>query len=181
VNGGVGGEGSATDIFIASGIDLNPPHTPPHFHPHHPHRPPGSNTQLFTLVDDDDDDHLDGSAGTTAQPLLDTESAANNTADGGAAPGAVAATRVPGAAAQAALEDYSPISYNYSFFHLIFALASMYTAMLFTGWGTASEMEKDRIDIGWASVWIKTTAEWVMSFLYAWTLVAPAMFPDRFN
>ncbi len=94
----------------------------------------------------------------------------------------MSATRAaPGAAAQATLDDYSPVPYNYSFFHLIFALASMYMAMLFTGWGTASEMEKDRIDIGWASVWIKTGAEWVMALMYGWTLVAPAVFPDRFN
>ena len=142
-------------------------------------RPPkGSNTALFTLADEDDD-NLDGVANTVATPLLDAERPAEQEG----APGAVAASRgpAPGAAARAALEDYSPVPYNYSFFHLIFALASMYMAMLFTGWGTASDMEKDRIDIGWASVWIKTGAQWVMSLLYAWTLIAPAIFPDRFS
>jgi hypothetical protein len=114
-----------------------------------------------------------------AQPLLDAEGAAG---DGAAAPGAVSATRVaPGTAAAAALDEYAPVPYNYSFFHLIFALASMYMAMLFTGWGTASEMEKDRIDIGWASVWIKSASMLVMSALYAWTLVAPVLLPDRFS
>lgn len=137
----------------------------------------GSNTQLFTLADDDDD-AVGGSAG-VAQPLLDAEGAAG---DGAAAPGAVSATRVaPGTAAAAALDEYAPVPYNYSFFHLIFALASMYMAMLFTGWGTASEMEKDRIDIGWASVWIKSASMLVMSALYAWTLVAPVLLPDRFS
>ena len=28
-----------------------------------------------------------------------------------------------------------PVPYNYAFFHLIFAMAAMYTAMLMTGWG----------------------------------------------
>ena len=28
-----------------------------------------------------------------------------------------------------------PVKYSYSFFHLIFALAAMYTSMLLTGWG----------------------------------------------
>lgn len=91
----------------------------------------------------------------------------------------MAASRAPGAAAQAELEDYTPVSYNYSFFHLIFALASMYIAMLMTGWG-AVEQEKDRLDVGWTSVWVKTAAEWVTALLYAWTLVAPVLLPDRF-
>lgn len=30
-------------------------------------------------------------------------------------------------------EDLTPVTYNYSFFHLVFALASMYLAMLMTG------------------------------------------------
>jgi hypothetical protein len=147
--------------------------------PRTPQPPPGSNTALFTLADDDDEP----AATTTATPLLDAERAGGADGDASGAPGDVAASRgpAPGAAARAALDDYSPVPYNYSFFHLIFALASMYMAMLFTGWGTASEMEKDRIDIGWASVWIKTGAQWVMSLLYAWTLVAPAILPDRFS
>ncbi len=31
------------------------------------------------------------------------------------------------------MQDYEPVSYNYSFFHFIFSLASMYIAMLMTG------------------------------------------------
>jgi hypothetical protein len=37
------------------------------------------------------------------------------------------------AAAAKAAEDLTPVTYNYSFFHLVFALASMYLAMLMTG------------------------------------------------
>ena len=36
-------------------------------------------------------------------------------------------------AASKAAEDMTPVTYNYSFFHFIFALASMYLAMLMTG------------------------------------------------
>jgi hypothetical protein len=39
-----------------------------------------------------------------------------------------------------ALEDFTPVAYNYSFFHLIFALASMYIAMLMTGWGSSTQV-----------------------------------------
>jgi hypothetical protein len=37
----------------------------------------------------------------------------------------------------------------------------------------------DRIDVGWASVWVKAGAQWVTSLLYCWTLMAPAMFPGE--
>ena len=145
----------------------------------------GSNTQLFTLADDDDDDEDDAMAGgaSAAEPLLDAADVAG--ASAAAAPGGVAASRStakqPGAVGAAALSDYAPVPYSYSFFHLIFALASMYMAMLFTGWGAAAEIERGRVDVGWASVWVKAGAQWAVALLYAWTLVAPAVFPDRFS
>lgn len=70
------------------------------------------------------------------------------------------------------------MTYNYSFFHLIFALACMYIGMLLTGWGTGAE-EKDLMDVGWASVWVKVCAQWLTGALYIWTLTAPLLFPDR--
>lgn len=72
-----------------------------------------------------------------------------------------------------------PVTYVYSFFHLIFALASMYSAMLLTGWGGANLAEKDIIDVGWASVWVRITTQWITAALYIWSLVAPQFFPDR--
>ncbi|XP_010693925.1 uncharacterized protein LOC104906806 [Beta vulgaris subsp. vulgaris] len=71
-----------------------------------------------------------------------------------------------------------PVSYSYMFFHLIFALASMYSAMLLSGW-TSSTDNSDLIDIGWASVWVKICTEWVTAGLYVWSLVAPLLLPDR--
>ncbi|MCE3049973.1 hypothetical protein HAX54_046227 [Datura stramonium] len=47
-----------------------------------------------------------------------------------------------------------PVSYS-TFFHLIFALASMYSAMLLSGWTSSSE-SSELIDVGWTSVWIYT-------------------------
>lgn len=76
-------------------------------------------------------------------------------------------------------EDPRPVSYVYSFFHLIFALASMYSAMLLTGWGNASVSEQDIIDVGWPSVWVRICTLWFTAGLYAWSLIAPAIFPDR--
>jgi hypothetical protein len=40
-----------------------------------------------------------------------------------------------------------PVSYSYSFFHLIFALASMYLAMLMTGWGTHNAADAEQVDV----------------------------------
>lgn len=71
-----------------------------------------------------------------------------------------------------------PVAYNYAFFHLIFALANMYVAMLMTGWGSGAE-EEDRIDLGWTSVWVKIVSQWVTALLYSWTLLAPVVMPDR--
>ncbi|KAH9616939.1 hypothetical protein KSS87_009113 [Heliosperma pusillum] len=71
-----------------------------------------------------------------------------------------------------------PVSYSYTFFHLIFALASMYSAMLLSGW-TSSSDNSDLIDIGWASVWVKICTGWVTGGLYLWSLLAPLIMPDR--
>lgn len=73
-------------------------------------------------------------------------------------------------------EFTTDVSYNYSFFHLIFALASMYMAMLYTGWG---EETNSNIGIGWTNVWVKMISSWMISLLYMWTLIAPLIFPDR--
>ncbi len=37
------------------------------------------------------------------------------------------------------MADYEAVTYNYAWFHLIFSLASMYIAMLMTGWGSGAE------------------------------------------
>ncbi|XP_024530239.1 probable serine incorporator [Selaginella moellendorffii] len=65
----------------------------------------------------------------------------------------------------------------YSFFYLVFALASMYSAMLLTGWGNPGD--KDAIDVGWPSVWVRIGTMWFTSALYIWSLIAPLVLPDR--
>lgn len=51
-------------------------------------------------------------------------------------------------------EEKVPVAYSYSFFHMIFALASTYIAMLMTSWG-AGAAGADLIDVGWTSMWVK--------------------------
>ncbi|KAK3019853.1 hypothetical protein RJ639_004098 [Escallonia herrerae] len=74
-------------------------------------------------------------------------------------------------------KEARPVSYSYTFFHLIFALASMYSAMLLSGWSSSESSEL--IDVGWTSVWVRICTEWVTAALYVWSLVAPLLFPDR--
>ncbi|CAK7332995.1 unnamed protein product [Dovyalis caffra] len=74
--------------------------------------------------------------------------------------------------------EAQPVSYSYTFFHLIFALASMYSAMLLSGWTDTSEAS-GLIDVGWTSVWVRICTEWITGLLYVWTLLAPLFFPDR--
>lgn len=76
-------------------------------------------------------------------------------------------------------EKSKPVTYSYSFFHLIFSLASMYSAMLLTGWSTSVGESGELVDVGWASVWVRIITGWATAGLYIWSLVAPILFPDR--
>ena len=88
-----------------------------------------------------------------------------------------------GSVAAAAISSSSslpavPVSYSYPFFHAVFALASMHFAMLFSGYGSGAA-ERALVDVGWPSVGVKLACAWASLGVYAWTLVAPALFPDR--
>ena len=85
-----------------------------------------------------------------------------------------------GAAPEDNHDEFDPVDYNYTFFHLIFALASMYVAMIMTSWASSAPSEqKDTADVGWASVWVKIVSQWAMSLMYLWTLLAPVVLRDR--
>lgn len=43
------------------------------------------------------------------------------------------------AASDKAMSEFEPVTYSYAQFYLVFALASMYIAMLMTGWGSGAE------------------------------------------
>ena len=68
--------------------------------------------------------------------LLAEEEGTGSAGLDGIAPPSGQAVHRPPAAVPSLLDEFAPITYNYSFFHLIFALASMYIAMLMTGWGS---------------------------------------------
>ncbi|KAA0058700.1 hypothetical protein IC582_002394 [Cucumis melo] len=76
-------------------------------------------------------------------------------------------------------EKSKPVTYSYSFFHIIFSLASMYSAMLLTGWTTSIGGSGKLVDVGWASVWVRIVTGWATAALFIWSLIAPVLFPDR--
>ncbi|KDO36650.1 hypothetical protein CISIN_1g028965mg [Citrus sinensis] len=76
-------------------------------------------------------------------------------------------------------EKAKPVTYSYAFFHIIFSLASMYSAMLLTGWSTSVGESGKLVDVGWPSVWVRILTGWATAALYMWSLVAPILFPDR--
>jgi len=77
--------------------------------------------------------------------------------------------------------DTEAVPYNYAFFHFTFAIATMYVAMLLTNWNTLGG-SGDYMVVGrsYAAMWVKVLSSWVCLGLYAWSLVAPLVFPDRF-
>uniref|UniRef100_A0A5B6ZD88 Putative serine incorporator n=1 Tax=Davidia involucrata TaxID=16924 RepID=A0A5B6ZD88_DAVIN len=72
-----------------------------------------------------------------------------------------------------------PVTYSYSFFHIIFSLASMYSAMLLTGWSTSVGESGKLVDVGWPSVWVRIVTGWATAALFIWSLVAPLLLPER--
>ena len=71
---------------------------------------------------------------------------------------------------------------SFSFFHLIFVLASFYMAGLLTQWVEVKYTPAIGFIFtkGATSYWIKIATSAVCYLLYVWVLVAPLVFPDRF-
>ncbi|KAH0585010.1 hypothetical protein H2248_008279 [Termitomyces sp. 'cryptogamus'] len=87
-------------------------------------------------------------------------------------------------------DERSGTRYNYSWFHVIFAIAAMYVAMLLTDWNvvsrhpiTGSGDPDSDVYIGRSEVamWMRVVSSWVCMFLYIWSLLAPVIMPDRFG
>jgi serine incorporator 1/3 len=79
-------------------------------------------------------------------------------------------------------DEKDGVQYNYSFFHFIFLIASMYLAMLVTNWDTVEFSSDDYVWIvgrSLTAVWVKVVSSWVVLILYGWTVVAPLVMPDR--
>lgn len=79
-------------------------------------------------------------------------------------------------------DERDATQYNYSMFHIVFLLSTMWIASLLT---TQLEDHKgnDFVAVGrtyWAS-WVKIVSAWVCYGIYAWSLAAPVLLPERFD
>lgn len=70
------------------------------------------------------------------------------------------------------------VAYSWSFFHVMFAFASLYVMMTLTSWNKPNAMVNETFDNA-SSMWIKMISSWLCSSLYIWTLVAPTILTDR--
>ncbi|KAG6844290.1 hypothetical protein H0H87_008159, partial [Tephrocybe sp. NHM501043] len=84
-------------------------------------------------------------------------------------------------------DERSGTRYNYSWFHVIFAIAAMYVAMLLTDWnivskhpiaGTADPDSDVYIGRSEVAMWMRVVSSWVCMLLYIWSLLAPVVMPD---
>lgn len=73
--------------------------------------------------------------------------------------------------------------YNYSLFHVIFLLGTMWVATLLTSSISGDVKDVDFTPVGrtYFSSWVKIVSSWVCYGIYTWSLVAPAVMPDRFD
>lgn len=75
------------------------------------------------------------------------------------------------------------VVYSWSFFHFMFALASLYVMMTLTNWYKPSAhqlVSDDNVDNNYyPPMWIKIVSSWICIILYVWTLIAPIVLPDR--
>jgi hypothetical protein len=78
-------------------------------------------------------------------------------------------------------DEKGTTKYNYVLFHLVFLLATQWTATLLT-MNVEKDISGDFAPVGrtYFSSWVKIVSAWICFFLYGWTLLAPVLFPDRF-
>ena len=79
-------------------------------------------------------------------------------------------------------DERGATKYNYVVFHLIFLLATQWTATLLT-MNVQQEDLGDFAPVGrtYFSSWVKIVSAWICYLLYTWTLIAPLVLPDRFS
>ncbi|XP_067014200.1 probable serine incorporator isoform X2 [Anabrus simplex] len=70
------------------------------------------------------------------------------------------------------------VAYSWSFFHVMFGLATLYVMMTLTNWYSPNS-SLNSWNANTASMWVKIISSWLCLSLYAWTLVAPRILRNR--
>ncbi|XP_054011504.1 serine incorporator 1 isoform X2 [Hylaeus anthracinus] len=70
------------------------------------------------------------------------------------------------------------VAYNWSFFHLMFALSTLYVMMTLTNWYQPNS-DLNTLNSNAASMWVKIISSWMCLGLYGWSLIAPAILTNR--
>lgn len=81
-------------------------------------------------------------------------------------------------------DEKGATQYSYSFFHIIFLMATAWTATLLTmsvEKGQGEEEGFQPVGRTYAASWVKIFSAWACYGIYTWTLVAPWLLPDRFD
>lgn len=76
-------------------------------------------------------------------------------------------------------DEEDSVSYSYSFFHFMLALASCYVMMTLTNWFDPNLADQQSLLSGVGAMWVKIISSWVCISLFVWTLFAPIVFKDR--
>lgn len=71
------------------------------------------------------------------------------------------------------------VAYNWSLFHLMFALATLYAMMTLTNWFDPHGVEITSFVANTAAMWVKIVSSWICAVLYGWTMLAPVLLADR--
>ena len=77
-------------------------------------------------------------------------------------------------------DEDEAVTYNWSIFHLLFALATLYVMMTLTNWySPGKDTTIETISANMSAVWVKIISAWACVGIYVWTLAAPVLLPDR--
>lgn len=74
-------------------------------------------------------------------------------------------------------DEKENVAYNYSFFHLMLFLASLYIMMVLTHWYKPSS--NFSMSSNEPAMWVKIASSWTCIVLYTWTIVAPVVLCNR--
>ena len=76
-------------------------------------------------------------------------------------------------------DEREGVTYNWSLFHIMFGLATLYIMMTLTNWYSPGNNTIETISANMSAVWMKIISSWLCCAIYVWTLIAPVVLPDR--